>query len=169
MNGKRMEHYSCEAITGKSNTVSRVIFISLVILGLSCASSNRYRIKKQVIESNHRIEYRFKKGEHKLFAHDTVLYSVKLDASADIITPLEVSIGDFKLHLDTFERNDFGAVMYESFAVTKRNLGDSIVHIRTKVDTFSIKLDSTYRRIVIYGGRRPPKVIVILSNFVGYD
>ena len=147
--------------------VSRTILFSVVILGFSCASSNR--VNEPIVEGNHRIEYRYKSGEQKLFAYDSILYSVKLDASADIITPLEVSIGDFKLHLDTFERNDFGAVMYESFAVTNRNLGDSILHIQTKADTFSIKLDPIHRRIVIYGAPRPPMVTVILSNFAGYD
>lgn len=63
------------------------ILASLIfgLIVLSCANQDKVRIRSYN-EANHIIEYRTKKGQHKLFANDSVLYGVKVHESLSSIT-----------------------------------------------------------------------------------
>jgi len=148
--------------------IKRIEFVSIALILISCANMNNVNIHSQE-EANHRIEYRFKRGQHKLFANESVLYGVTVHESLNSIKPIEIRIGNSKLQIDSFKTLENGNVLSEYLIVTSQTIGDSVLNIHTNVDTFSVKLDSIYRRIDIHGNPNKPRIAVILTNYPAFE
>lgn len=73
------------------------------------------------------------------------------------------------LRIDSFNTLENGYIQSKYLKITKQSIADSILHIQTSIDTFSVKLDFVHRRIDIHERPPTPRIIVIFTNYAAFD